>query len=125
MLLLGRLLLSVFFVVELVDKLRRFSYWKGVIATAGMPLPAAELGLVIALLALGSASLISGWKVQIGATLLLIFLVPTALIFETRSSAIKSLSIGGALLLVMATGPGRWALDATTHEVESPAAQRE
>lgn len=113
LLLLGRVLLSVFFVAEAVDKIRRFSAWTEFIEKAGMPFPAAEMVLVITLLVLGSASLISGWQVRIGAVLLLIFLIPTAVLFEPSASAIKSVSIGGALLLLMAAGPGRWAIGAT------------
>lgn len=112
LLLVGRLLLAVFFVSEAVDKIRRFSEWTAFIADAGMPLPAAEMVLVIVLLVLGSLSLVTGWRTQLGATLLVIFLVPTALLFESTGASIKSASLIGALLLVMATGPGRLALGA-------------
>ena len=98
----GRFLLAFFFVAEAIDKIRRFQEWTNVIAEAGMPFPAAEMVLVITLLVLGSASLISGWKIRIGAILLIIFLVPTALLFEPTGAAIKSVSLIGALLLVMA-----------------------
>lgn len=113
LLLLGRLLLSVFFVAEAVDKIRRFGFWSSFVRNAGMPFPAAEMVLVITLLVLGSASLITGLQVQVGAVLLLVFLIPTALLFESRDAAIKSVSLAGALLLLMATGPGRWAVGAT------------
>ena len=110
LLLLGRLLLAVFFVSEAVDKIRRFKEWTAFIAEAGMPFPAAEMVLVITLLVLGSASLITGWQVRVGAILLIVFLVPTALLFESNGSAIKSVSLLGALLLVLAVGPGQWAI---------------
>ena len=110
LLLLGRLLLAVFFVSEAVDKIRRFKEWTAFIAEAGMPFPAAEMVLVITLLVLGSASLITGWQVRVGAILLIVFLVPTALLFESSGSAVKSVSLLGALLLVLAVGPGQWAL---------------
>ena len=122
LLLVGRLLLSVFFVAEAVDKVRRFKEWTEFIAQAGMPFPAAEMVLVITLLVLGSASLISGWKVHIGAILLIVFLVPTALLFEPSGSAIKSVSLMGALLLIMATGPGQFALGTPSAAAESETA---
>ena len=114
LLLAGRLLLAVFFVHEAADKIRRFSQWTAVIAKAGMPLPAAEMVLVIVLLVLGSLSLITGWNIQIGATLLVLFLVPTALLFESTDASIKSVSLIGALLFVIATGPGQLALGTST-----------
>ena len=110
LLLIGRLLLSVFFISEAVDKIRRFNEWTEFVAKAGMPFPAAEMVLVIVLLVLGSLSLLSGWKVNIGATLLVIFLLPTALLFESAGASVKSVSLIGALLLIMATGPGQLAL---------------
>ena len=110
LLLLGRVLLTTFFVVEAVDKVRRFKEWTAFIAEAGMPFPAAEMVLVITLLVLGSVSLLTGWQVRIGAVLLLVFLIPTALLFESSESAVKSVSLMGALLLLMAAGPGRFAL---------------
>ena len=72
--------------------------------------------LVIVLLVLGSMSLITGWRVHIGATLLVIFLVPTALLFEAKGASIKSVSLIGALLLIIAAGPGQLALGASTPE---------
>lgn len=114
LLLAGRLLLAVFFVSEAVDKIRRFSEWTAFVAEAGMPFPAAEMVLVIVLLVLGSLSLITGWRVHIGATLLVIFLVPTALLFESTGASIKSVSLIGALLLISAAGPGQLALGAST-----------
>ena len=118
LLLLGRLMLAVFFVSEAVDKVRRFREWTEFIAEANMPFPAAEMVLVITLLVLGSASLITGWHVQIGAALLIVFLVPTALLFEPSGSAVKSVSLLGALLLLMAAGPGQWSLGGTP-QIES------
>lgn len=112
LLLVGRLLLSVFFVTEAADKILHFQQWVDFIDQAGMPLPEAEMGLVITLLVLGSLSLVTGWKVRIGALLLVIFLVPTALLFESGAGQIKSVSLMGALLVLMAHGAGRLALTA-------------
>ena len=116
LLLIGRLMLSVFFVAEAFDKIDRFQEWTEFIAKANMPFPEAEMVLVIALLVLGSACLITGWKLKIGSIMLVVFLVPTALLFEPASSAIKSVSLIGALFLIMASGPGRFALGGTLKE---------
>jgi putative oxidoreductase len=58
-------------------------------------------------MAVGSALVISGWKARLGALLLLLFLVPTTLLFHTdvadrmeRIQLLKNLAIMGGLLLV-------------------------
>ena len=111
-LLLARLLLASWFTVELVDKVRRFRFWVSVVGQSGLPAPAAAMGLVVLLLSLGSASLLTGVYVTAGVACLGIFLAPTALLFESREGALKSLSIAGGLLLLAVTGPGPWTLAA-------------
>jgi putative oxidoreductase len=61
----------------------------------------------MALMAVGSALVISGWKAQLGAVLLLLFLVPTTLLFHVdvadkmeRIPLFKNLAIMGGLLVV-------------------------
>ena len=61
----------------------------------------------MALMAVGSALVISGWKARLGAVLLLVFLVPTTLLFHgdvadsgERIQLFKNLAIMGGLLLV-------------------------
>jgi len=59
-------------------------------------------------MAVGSALLISGWKPRLGALMLLLFLVPTTLLFHSdvadkmeRIQLFKNLAIMGGLLLVV------------------------
>jgi len=59
------------------------------------------------MIAVGSVLVISGWKARLGAVLLLLFLVPTTLLFHgavahtgERIQLFKSLAIMGGLLLV-------------------------
>ncbi|MGA1304798.1 MAG: DoxX family protein, partial [Cyanobium sp.] len=61
----------------------------------------------MALMAVGSALVITGWKARLGAVLLLLFLVPTTLLFhgevgsaQERIQLFKNLAIMGGLLLV-------------------------
>ncbi len=110
-LLVGRLLLATWFVVELIDKIRRFDGWVEVVAKAGMPAPAAEMALVVVLLAVGSLSLVLGYRIRVGVGCLLLFLLPTALLFESPSGAVKAASIAGGLVLLGAVGPGAWSLE--------------
>lgn len=65
------------------------------------------LAAATALVAVGSLLVISGYRVRLGAILLLLFLVPTTLLFHNamanpleRIALLKNLSIIGGLLLV-------------------------
>ena len=110
-LLLARLLTSSFFLVELIDKIRHFKEWSAVVRKVGMPLPEAEMGLVVALLATGCLSLLAGYRLRAGVTCLLVFLTPTALLFESSGGALRCASIAGGLLAIAIAGPGRYSLD--------------
>lgn len=112
LLLLARLLAMTFFATELYDKVVRFSAWVEVVAQAGMPVPAVEMGLVVALLAIGSLSLLTGYQMTFGIGCLLLFLAPTALIFESTGGALRCVSIAGGLLALLVAGPGRYSLQA-------------
>ncbi|MFN9622464.1 MAG: DoxX family membrane protein [Cyanobacteriota bacterium] len=77
------------------------------IAAKGLPLAPLLLVAAMALMAVGSALVISGWKARLGAVLLLLFLVPTTLLFHgnvadtgERIQLFKNLAIIGGLLLV-------------------------
>ncbi|CAK6696818.1 DoxX family protein [Synechococcus sp. BA-124 BA4] len=103
----ARVLLALVFVHALVGKLTNFGAVAGTIAARGLPLAPLLLVLAIALLAVGSALLILGWRQRLGAVLLLVFLVPTTLIFHSeladtadRIQLLKNLAIVAGLLLV-------------------------
>lgn len=104
---LARGLLALVFVHALVGKLTNFGAVADTIAAKGLPLAPLLLVLAMGLLAVGSALLILGWRQRLGALLLLIFLVPTSLIFHStlgdtadRIQLLKNLAIMGGLLLV-------------------------
>lgn len=107
----ARCLLAVHFAAELVDKVRRFGAWTQTVAAAGLPFPEAEMGLVVALLALGTATLVAGWRVRVGVVSLFVFSLPTALFFESAHGALQLTSVSGGLLLLWATGPGAWSVE--------------
>ena len=54
----------------------------GAIAAKGLPLAPLLLLAAMALMAVGSALVISGWKVRLGVVFLRVFLLPTTLIFH-------------------------------------------
>ena len=103
----ARLLLCLVFIQAVIGKLTGFAGPAAAIAAKGLPLAPALLVAAMALMAVGSALVISGWKARLGVVLLLMFLVPTTLLFHgdvadrmERIQLFKNLAIIGGLLLV-------------------------
>ncbi|MCP9835723.1 MULTISPECIES: DoxX family protein [unclassified Cyanobium] len=103
----ARVLLCLVFLHAVIGKLTGFSGVAGMIAGRGIPLAPVLLGAAVVLMAVGSVLVISGVRVRLGAILLLLFLVPTTLLFhndvadpQERGALLKNLSIMGGLLLV-------------------------
>lgn len=104
----ARVLLCLVFVNAVIGKLTGFAGVTGAIAAKGLPLAPLLLVAAMALMAVGSALVISGWKARLGAVLLLLFLVPTTMLFHgdvadrmERIQLFKNLAIMGGLLLVV------------------------
>jgi putative oxidoreductase len=103
----ARVLVCLVFLNAVLGKLMGFGAVARMIAAKGLPLAPVLLVAAMALMAVGSALVISGWKARLGAVLLLLFLVPTTLIFHgdvadsaQRIQLLKNLAIIGGLLLV-------------------------
>ncbi len=103
----ARVLLCLVFVNALLGKFMGFQAVAAGIAAKGLPLASLLLGVAMALMAAGSALVISGWKSRLGVALLLVFLVPTTVLFHGDLSSVperiqlfKNLAIMGGLLLV-------------------------
>ena len=103
----ARVLLCLVFVNAVIGKLTGFAGVAGAIAAKGLPLAPLLLVSAMALMAVGSALVISGWRARLGVVLLLLFLIPTTLIFHgdvadkmERIQLFKNLAIIGGLLLV-------------------------
>jgi putative oxidoreductase len=108
----ARLLLCLVFLHAVIGKLTGFSGVAGMIAGRGLPLAPVLLAAAVALMAVGSVLVISGYRARLGAILLLLFLVPTTLLFHSdvadpqeRIALLKNLSIMGGLLLVAERRP--------------------
>ena len=104
----ARVLLCLVFVHAVIGKLTGFTGVAGMMASRGLPFAPLLLVAAMALMAVGSALVISGFRVRLGAILLLLFLVPTTLIFhnevadpQQRIQLFKNLSIMGGLLLLV------------------------
>ncbi len=118
----GRLLLSAIFLMSaLGNKIPQFESIKGYMGSEGVPMPALALVGAIVFLICGSLSVISGYQARFGAGLLAVFLVLATYYFhdfwtlpegEARQGQMihfmKNTALFGAMLLVIANGPGAW-----------------
>ncbi len=103
---LGRVLMAAVFVNALPSKFTDFGGTAAYIASKGIPAPLAAflLACAIAVLIAGSLLLVFGRNTTLGASLLLVFLVPTTLIFHTfpvDRGFVMNLALIGALILVV------------------------
>jgi putative oxidoreductase len=104
----ARVLLCLVFLHSLVGKVTGFAAVAGAITARGLPLAPLLLTAAMALMAVGSVLVIIGWRSRLGAALLLLFLVPTTLLFHgelgdtgERIQLLKNLAIVGGLLLLL------------------------
>ena len=101
---LGRVLMAVVFVSALPGKLADFAGTVSFIASKGIPVPLASFLLAAAIVVLiaGSILFVVGGITILGASLLLVFLVPTTLIFHTfpmDGGFFMNIALIGALIL--------------------------
>lgn len=126
--LLARFLITFLFLRSALSKVTAFTLVAGMMAKKGMPFAEVLLVGSIVLEVAGSVMILLGWHARIGALLLAIFLVPATLIFhdfwaidpaQAREIAnqanhfFKNVSILGALVMIMAMGPGPLSLTQT------------
>ena len=116
--LVGRILLVLIFLNSGIDKIENFEGTVRYMVTYGMPYTSFFLfGAIIFELA-GSIFVILGYYTRLGALLLLIFLIPTTIIFHTNFDdpiqiimLMKNVSMFGGCLVLLGMGPGRFSLD--------------
>jgi putative oxidoreductase len=134
----GRVLLTgIFLMSALGNKIPHFSQVAELMKSEGIPAPRLLLVGAIVFLTAGSLSILLGFKARIGALLLLVFLVLATYYFHdfwtqpaeamwvlsTNESVkvpvqqmemgqfMKNLALMGAMLILIANGPGAWSLD--------------
>ncbi|HEX9786406.1 MAG TPA: DoxX family protein [Candidatus Binatia bacterium] len=110
----GRVLISVIFLLSGVSKIMDWSGTAQLMAAQGLPLVRLLLGAAIVIEIAGGLSVLLGWNARWGARLLFLYLIPTTLVFhnfwalsgaEQQTQLVnflKNLSIMGGLLLVAA-----------------------
>ena len=102
----GRIALAAMFIRAIPSKLLDFNGTVAGIASKGIAVPFASflLAAAITLLIVGSLLLIVGRDTRIGAALLLVFLLPTTLIFHGSfedPGLVRNVTLMGALLLAI------------------------
>lgn len=113
----ARICLALIFLKAGISHAMGFS---GFVSMIGETLPLAPLlaiGTVVFQL-LGALSLILGYKINIGAIVLILFLIPATLVFHNfladpsqLNSFLKNVGLIGGLLLLIYTGSGALSLD--------------
>lgn len=123
--LLGRLMLAAIFLMAAVGQsIPKFSDTAASMEAEGVPAPKIMLGGAILVLIAGSLSIAAGFKARIGATLLLVFLLLATYFFhdfwtqedpvakqDQMIQFLKNTSMMGAMLLIIAHGPGLMSID--------------
>jgi putative oxidoreductase len=121
--LIGRILVALIFVISGIGKIAGFAGTVGYIGSKGLPMP--EVLAVLAIIAElgGGAMLILGWKARCAALALLVFLIVVTLAFHPfwavaaeqmqlqQIMFLKNVSIMGAMLYILAYGPGPYSVD--------------
>ena len=118
-LILGRLLLSVIFILSGLGKIPHFNDVAGIMASKGIPL--ATIALVITLLIEigGGLMVLTGFKARYAALVLVVWLIPVTLVFhkfwgipaaaqqEQMVNFLKNVAIMGGLLILAYASPDK------------------
>lgn len=123
--LMGRVLLSLMFILAGFDKLTAFEGTAGYIASVGLPAPQLLTVLTIFVEIGAGLALAFGFKVKWAALVLAGFTLAASVIFHNYWAVsadqafvqqllfMKNISVAGGLLLVAALGGGKWSLSKT------------
>jgi uncharacterized membrane protein YphA (DoxX/SURF4 family) len=116
--LIGRIFLALIFFQSGIGKIGNFAGTAQYMASQGMPNTNSFLVAAIFFELVGSITIILGYFTRFGILLLLIFLIPTTLIFHTNFADpmqkihfMKNVSMYGGLLVLLSAGAGRYSLD--------------
>jgi uncharacterized membrane protein YphA (DoxX/SURF4 family) len=127
--LMGRTFIGLSFLYSGLNNLLNFSATQERIA-GQLPFPGLALTGNILCCLVGAISLILGFKVRWGAIILILFLIPTTLVFHQfwvepsqANAFLKNLALIGSLLYVYYTGAGAVSLDAKTARQNRGASQ--
>jgi putative oxidoreductase len=115
----GRILIGVLFLLSGLSKLGAPAATEGYIASVGLPAPWLGYAVAVAVEVLGSVLLIAGVKTRLVAAGMAVFTLAAALAFHNNFADqnqmihfMKNIAIVGGLLQVVGFGGGRYAVDA-------------
>jgi putative oxidoreductase len=115
----GRVLIGVLFLLSGLSKLGAPAATEGYIAAVGLPAPWLGYTVAVAVEVVGSLLLIAGVKTRFVAAGMTVFTLATALAFHNNLADqnqmihfMKNIAIMGGLLQVVGFGGGRYAVDA-------------
>ena len=113
---LGRLLLSLIFIISGVGKIGGYAGTQAYMESVGVP--GALLPAVIALEVLGGLAIVLGWQTRVVAFLLAGFCLVSAVLFHgnigdqgQHIQFLKNLGLAGGFLVLVAHGAGAWSID--------------
>jgi putative oxidoreductase len=116
--LVGRILIALIFLLSGISKITGFAGTAGYMASKGLPMVDVLLVITIAIELGGALMIITGFKARLGALALFLWMIPVTFIFHSFWSVpadqamiqqimfMKNLAIMGAMLYIMAFGPG-------------------
>lgn len=116
--LIGRVTLSLIFILGGFGKITGFAGSVAYAASAGMPFP--ELGIVVAILIefVGGIMLLVGYKTRLAALALAVLIVPINYYFHAdfaqqlqMTMFMKNVAIFGGMLMASAHGAGKYSVD--------------
>ncbi len=126
--LIGRILLSLIFVISGFKKIVGFAGTAGYMSSKGLPMVQVLLVLTILVELGGGLMILLGWKARWAALAIFLFLIPVTLVFhafwavdpaQTQmqfNSFMKNFAIMGGMLYIIAYGAGPLSLDRDSHE---------
>jgi len=116
--LIGRTFLATIFIHAAINKIFDFANTQTMMTEKGLPLAGILLGGTIVFQILGGLSLVLGYKTRLGAWVLILFLIPTTIIFHNfwdvpaeKIDFLKNLSIMGGLFMITYFGAGPVSVD--------------
>jgi putative oxidoreductase len=111
--LLGRILLSVIFIIAGAKKTFSFAGTAGYMASKGLPMTEVLLVVTIIIELGGGLMILLGWRARLASTAIFLFLIPVTLIFHPVwadaaefNSFFKNLAIMGGMMYIMVYGSG-------------------